>query len=335
MSSNDSQIELNRTYEGNALEFVRRVQGHPFDLTVTSPPYFRLREYSGNPAEIGREKTPQEFIDKLVTLFMAIAEKTTPSGSIWVNIDDSYDRGPMLITDRFVVAMSDAGLHCVNKVVWVKPDPQAESVGKRFSRKYEMFYWFVKSWDDFYWNPEASKMPVRQSTVKRMEYKFNVNKGTAVARMRGQLGDMSHKIDEILERGVDCGDAWILHTNKDRVDHIAPYPQHLILRPIVGCCPDNGIIFDPFMGSGTTGLVAKKLGRRFLGIDLNPASVTEANERCGSEQIGLFDSPPGHIMLAAPSAAPKAPSPMPPKTAPMKEIDEDLYDKEVEQIPLF
>lgn len=178
------------------------------------------------------------------------------------------------------------GWKLVNKVIWYKVDAMAESTQKRFSQKWEPFYWFAKS-DQYYFEPDAAKIPVKQSSVTRLEHKFNEGKSQDVSRMRGIIGDMTHKIDEYLQRGVNAGDVWPLVTNKERVQHAAPYPVSLCVRPIVACCPPGGVVFDPFAGSGTTGIATLRVGgdRVFYGTDINEKSVAEANERIKPDKL--------------------------------------------------
>lgn len=250
-----------------------------FDLTVTSPPYFNLRNYTYKEKEIGREPTPEQFIQSLLTTFSIVKQKTKNSGSLWVNIADKYERGPLQIPERFAYLMTHThGWHLVNDVIWYKIDAMAESVTRRFSQKYEHFYWFVKDVDEYYFNLEATKIPPKPATIARFDYKFNQGKSQEISRMRGMIGDMSQKADEYLKRGVNCGDLWTMPTNKRKVKHAAPYPIELVVRPIMACCPPGGIVLDTFMGSGTTALATIEMGegRKFNGVDLNEESIAEA-----------------------------------------------------------
>lgn len=280
--------EPNTIYHGDVRDFLREVPDLFFDLAVTSPPYWNLREYTGQANEIGLEKDIDAYLLNLLAVFDLLAPKLKDSGSLWVNIADTYRKGPLEIPQRFSYLMRQTrGWHLINAVIWYKVDAQAESCKRRFSQKYEMFYWFVKDYDKYYFNLEASKIPVTKATVERMNYTFNKGKGTDIARMRGMLGDQSEKIEMYLEKGVNAGDLWALPTNKDKVKHAAPYPVSLIVRPILACCPPEGNVFDPFMGSGTTALAVARMGegRKYYGADINGDSVAEANERLHSELI--------------------------------------------------
>ena len=280
--------EPNSIIHGDVREVLRDFPDNFFDLAITSPPYWNLREYTSDPREIGREKSSEQYVLHLLEVFDLVYQKLKPTGSLWVNIADTYDHGPLEIPQRLSYLMRNIRQwHLVNSVIWYKTDAMAESVTRRFSQKYEMFYWFAKDQKKYYFNQEAAKIPVTKSTVARLNYKFNLNKGTDIARMRGMLGDQSGKIDMYLEKGVDAGDIWAIPTNKDKVDHSAPYPIYLVVRPIVACCPANGRVLDPFMGSGTTALATVRIGegREFYGAELNLESVEEAVKRLAPEML--------------------------------------------------
>jgi len=279
---------------GDAREALRGFPKNFFDLAITSPPYWNLRDYTqGNPHEIGREPKPEQYILNLLSVFDRVKDCLKDTGSLWVNIADTFRRGPLEIPQEFSRLMRKTrGWHLVNIVIWFKVDAMSESVTRRFSQKYEYFYWFVKDVENYYFNETASKIPVKQSSVARLAHKFNANKGTDVSRMRGMIGDQSDKIDMYLEKGVNAGDLWIIPTNKEKVKHAAPYPIGLVVRPIIACCPPGGRVLDPFMGSGTTALAVLRMGegREFYGTELNQDSVKEAYDRLGPElqQGSLF-----------------------------------------------
>lgn len=284
----------NTVVEGECREVLSGLPDAFIDLVVTSPPYWDLRDYTqGDPREIGREPSKEDYIENLVSVFRAVRPKLKETGSIWVNIAETYREGlPKLIPWDFMYAMLRDGWHLINTVMWYKVDAMAESTDRRFSQKYEPFFWFVKDPDVYYFNQEGSKIPVKVSSVQRLEHKFYEGKSQEVSRMAGLIGDQSHKAELYMERGVNAGDVWAMPTNKVKVKHAAPYPVELCLRPIVSCCPPDGLVFDPFAGSGTTGVATLELGanRTFFGTEINPLSVEEANERLrpGIRQPTLF-----------------------------------------------
>lgn len=284
----------NRIVCGDVREVLRDLPPNLlFDCVVTSPPYWNLRDYTGdNPNEMGHEDSIDAYIRALVGMFQTIYQHLAVDGSVWVNLGDNFKNGhPQLVPWKFMFAMVEQGWLLRNIVIWYKPDAMAESVTRRFSQKTEPFFWFTKS-EDYHFDFSAATIPCKITTVQRLENEFYANKGSDVSRMAGLIGDMSHKVDEYLQRGVNAGDCWLINTNKEKVEHAAPYPPELIVRPIVATCRRGGLVFDPFMGSGTTALVTAQVGgnRRFFGVDINPDSVAEANHRVAEEvaQSKLF-----------------------------------------------
>ena len=286
--------EPNKVVHGDCREVLRDFPDSSIHCIVTSPPYWDLRNYTGgDEREIGRESLMHDYIEELTGVFSIAKPKLKDTGSVWVNIADTYRGGePKMIPWLFMNKMLQKGWHLINIVIWYKVDAMAESTNRRLSQKWEPFFWFVKDPDIYYFNPEGAKMPVKVSSVQRLEHKFNQGKSQEVSRMKGMIGDMSKMADKYLEQGVNAGDVWAMPTNKEKVKHAAPYPIELCIRPITCCCPEGGVVFDPFAGSGTTGVTTAMLGfnRTFYGTDINPLSVEEANERIAPhvQQLSLF-----------------------------------------------
>lgn len=280
----------NRVILGETREVLRDFPDSFFDLVVTSPPYWKLRNYTdGDQREIGQETSTTAYIQNLISVFRAIRPKLKDTGSVWINLGDTYvNGGPLLIPEEFIRLMARAqGWYLRNKVIWYKPDSMAESATARFHQKWEPFYFFTNKPKGYFFDVLGTKIPVSASTVKRMEYKFNDSDKVAVSRMRGIVGDQSHKIESYLQAGVDAGDLWIMPSSKEKVPHPAAYPVALCARPIVTCCPDGGVVFDPFSGSGTTGIAVLRVGghRVFYGTDISPGYVEDANRRLAQEAM--------------------------------------------------
>ena len=103
-----------------------------------------------------------------------------------------------------------------------------------------------------------------------------------------QLNDITIETDDILkniERGRVKRAVWSINTKPFKGCHYAPYPEELIKTPILACCPTNGIVLDPFIGSGTTGKVAKELGRNFIGFELSKEYCNIAESRINNVSL--------------------------------------------------
>jgi site-specific DNA-methyltransferase (adenine-specific) len=280
-------------------------------MCVTSPPYYNLRDYK-NSGQIGAENTVKDFVENLCKVFDEIHRILKPTGSCWVNIGDTYDKKRLLqVPSRFEIAMCDRGWHLRNEIIWSKPNPQPISSKDRFWGNHEKFFWFVKDVKKYYFNRDAILVPQAEISIRRMFSKNNMSKrkdfnatskeGFAIssnsqdkhyARMREEMGiDKEFNYEELIKSGK-CPtrpefDTWNIPSVTYKGAHFAVYPPELIEKPILSCCPEQGIVIDPFMGSGTTGEVAKLNNRRYIGLELNPEYAILANERI-SKVGGIF-----------------------------------------------
>ena len=304
-------LETNIIHVGDNLFHLTNIPDNSVDMCVTSPPYYNLRDYK-NSGQIGAENTVKDFVENLCKVFDEIHRILKPTGSCWVNIGDTYDKKRLLqVPSRFEIAMCDRGWHLRNEIIWSKPNPQPISSKDRFWGNHEKFFWFVKDVKKYYFNRDAILVPQAEISIRRMFSKNNMSKrkdfnasdkeGFAIssnsqdkhyARMREEMGiDKEFNYDELIKSGK-CPtrpefDTWNVPSVTYKGAHFAVYPPELIEKPILSCCPEQGIVIDPFMGSGTTGEVAKLNNRRYIGLELNPEYAILANERI-SKVGGIF-----------------------------------------------
>ena len=304
-------LETNIIHVGDNLFHLTNIPDNSVDMCVTSPPYYNLRDYK-NSGQIGAENTVKDFVENLCKVFDEIHRILKPTGSCWVNIGDTYDKKRLLqVPSRFEIAMCDRGWHLRNEIIWSKPNPQPISSKDRFWGNHEKFFWFVKDVKKYYFNRDAILVPQAEISIRRMFSKNNMSKrkdfnatskeGFAIssnsqdkhyARMREEMGiDKEFNYEELIKSGK-CPtrpefDTWNVPSVTYKGAHFAVYPPDLIEKPILSCCPEQGIVIDPFMGSGTTGEVAKLNNRRYIGLELNPEYAILANERI-SKVGGIF-----------------------------------------------
>ena len=304
-------LETNIIHVGDNLFHLTNIPDNSVDICVTSPPYYNLRDYK-NSGQIGAENTVKDFVENLCKVFDEIHRILKPTGSCWINIGDTYDKKRLLrVPSRFEIAMCDRGWHLRNEVIWSKPNPQPISSKDRFWGNHEKFFWFVKDVKKYYFNRDAILVPQAEISIRRMFSKNNMSKrkdfnatskeGFAIssnsqdkhyARMREEMGiDKEFNYEELIKSGK-CPtrpefDTWNVPSVTYKGAHFAVYPPELIEKPILSCCPEQGIVIDPFMGSGTTGEVAKLNNRRYIGLELNPEYAILANERI-SKVGGIF-----------------------------------------------
>ena len=283
-------LETNIIHVGDNLFHLTNIPDNSVDMCVTSPPYYNLRDYK-NSGQIGAENTVKDFVENLCKVFDEIHRILKPTGSCWVNIGDTYDKKRLLqVPSRFEIAMCDRGWHLRNEIIWSKPNPQPISSKDRFWGNHEKFFWFVKDVKKYYFNRDAILVPQAEISIRRMFSKNNMSKrkdfnatskeGFAIssnsqdkhyARMREEMGiDKEFNYEELIKSGK-CPtrpefDTWNVPSVTYKGTHFAVYPPELIEKPILSCCPEQGIVIDPFMGSGTTGEVAKLNNRKYIGL---------------------------------------------------------------------
>lgn len=287
------------------------------DLVITSPPYYGLRNY-GVEGQLGNEKTPKEYISNLIQIFGECKRVLKKTGSMWVNIGDTYASSGRLgneqsftrkkgittglreqdyspksqlrkqmgksllgIPEYLVIAMTyDLGLIRRNTIIWHKSNCMPSSAKDRFTIDFEYFYFFSKS--QKYWF--ETQYENRVDDRKRIKIKPGQQNYERWMNQEIHHGKRSEKYGEeiIIEmpstnRIKRC--VWKINTVPFPEAHFATFPQTLIETPIRACCPPNGIILDPFIGSGTVAVVAKKQRKNYVGIELNEEYIKLAKKR--------------------------------------------------------
>jgi site-specific DNA-methyltransferase (adenine-specific) len=252
------------------------------------------------PVEIGLEETPEAYVSRIVEVFMEVHRVLKPTGTLWLNIGDSYwggkgysdssagiyqyerrkagksitkeysnfgGKGTIRPTDRkheyiktgdligipwrIAFALQMAGWHLRQEIIWSKPNPMPESMKDRCTSSHEYIFLLAKS-RKYYFDCKAILDPT-------VDGKSTRNKR----------------------------DIWTIPVKSGKGDHHAEFPEALIVDCIKAGCPENGIVLDPFMGNGTTAVVARKLNRNYIGFELNPEYIKKSNRRLNRE-LGIF-----------------------------------------------
>ena len=276
----------NSIITGDALAELRKLPAESVQMCVTSPPYWGLRDYK-NKKQIGLEKNFEEYIQKLCAVFEGVKRVLKKDGSCWVNLGDTYSGGSnkdlpdkclCQIPNRFAVEMCRQGWILRNEIVWKKPNSMPSSATDRFTVDFEKIFLFAKS-KDYYFEQQLE------------EYNEPLNRwgGNFVKRLNGsdEYG-MKQRIRKYRpnEEGRNMRCVWEMNTTSFDGAHFAVFPPELPERCIKSGSKEGDIVLDPFFGSGTTGLVAKKAGRKYIGIELNPKYAALAEKRLRQE---VFD----------------------------------------------
>lgn len=248
---------------------------------VTSPPYWGLRDY-GQEDQLGAEDTPELYVQNLVEIFREVRRVLADDGTVWLNIGDSYvgtghkgdARDPKYgegrngqkialnnkvaglkskdligIPWKVAFALQADGWYLRQDIIWSKPNAMPEPVRDRCTRSHEYVFLLSKSRTYFYDN-DAVKEPTTD--------------GTALRNRR---------------------DVWSINTQAFKGAHFAVFPEALVEPCVLAGSEVGDVVLDPFCGSGTTGVVAKRFGRDFVGVELNPEYADIAENRISSVSV--------------------------------------------------
>lgn len=267
------------------------------DCIVTSPPYYGQRDY-GVDGQIGHEEHPSKFIEELVEVFRLCRQVLSETGSLWINIGDTYWSGKgahkskemkqsarrfgirpqdkpgdgkwarpkqlLLIPHRLAIALQDDGWLVRNDNVWIKPNPVPDQVRDRCSMSHEYVFHLTNSrWYYFNRLPVGREMPT----------------GSVLPPL----------------------DTWEVPPSNGNGIHKASFSEDLVRIPIVASTPPNGIVLDPFNGSGTSTVFARTHGFRSIGIDISASYCKQAAEALKHLDAALtVDSKEGYDPISEP-----------------------------------
>ena len=234
-------------------------------MCVTSPPYYGLRNYGDEENQIGLEQTPEEFIDELVKVFKEVKNVLTDDGTLWVNVGDSYynyrpGRGQGLAKQTVSNTKQDLPDVCPRRGNRLEGLKEKDLIGIPWMFAFAMRAdgWYLRQ--DIIWNkPNPMPESVRDRCTKSHEYIFLFSKSQ----------NYYFDVDAIKEPTRRKRSVWNVTKKPYKGAHFAVYPPELI-EPCIKAGSEKGdIVLDPFMGSGTTAMVAKSLGRDYIGCELH------------------------------------------------------------------
>ena len=295
-------METNKIYCESNLDTLKKMSDNSIDCVITSPPYWQLRDY-GYDGQWGLEPTFEEYLENLWSMMDEIYRVLKPSGTVWINLGDTYGgansmasnngragfgnkresinkRGIskclMLIPHRFAIGCIDRGWIMRNDIVWAKPNGMPEPVTDRFTKKHEYFFFMVKS-EKYYFDIDSIREKNKESSMKRVEYGWKSNHDSIGNIDIDKMGDRF--CNPLGKNPGDVSDFWAITTKPSSNEHYASYNEELIRKPILAGCPENGIIYDPFMGTGSTAESALRSNRKYIGSEMNEKYIEIANKR--------------------------------------------------------
>lgn len=298
-----------------------------------------LRDYNVE-GQLGLEKTPEEYVAKMVDVFREVKRVLKKEGTVWLNLGDSYNGMKIGNTNgtyadgvedeskvyaktnsfkkefapglkskdlvgipwRVAFALQADGWYLRQDIIWAKPNPMPESVTDRCTKSHEYIFLLAKSLK-YYFDNEAIKEKAvieeqRPSGVVRDRLYDYDSKEKAMGKRKGggPIGGVQKQrafgAKEQLGtfRQIDNGkrnkrSVWTVTTKPFKEAHFATFPEDLIVPMIKAGCSKGGIVMDIFMGAGTTAVVARKLGRNYLGIELNKEYIKIAEKRLAQQNL--------------------------------------------------
>ena len=296
-----------RILEGDVRERLVEIEDESVQTVVTSPPYWGLRDY-GVAGQLGLEDDPASYVDALVGVFEGLRRVLRPDGTAWLNLGDSYAsaddrwkgdggrngkqsshpgsfhtvRGSGVpvglkpkdlvgIPWRVALALQAAGWWLRADVVWAKPNPMPESVNDRPTKSHEYVFLLTRS-PRYYYDADAVREPHVEPERDRDDsggWSFR-----HAGKRRPAQADRGYH-----PAGRNLRTVWTIPTEPYPDAHFATFPRRLVVPCVKAGSRPGDLVLDPFAGSGTTGVVALRLERSFVGIELSPSYARLARER--------------------------------------------------------
>jgi len=264
--------------QGDALAELRRLPEGCAHCCVTSPPYWNLRDY-GVDGQIGLEPTPDAYVSTIADVFREVRRVLAKAGTLWLNLGDSYSAG----TDDAVSNRRDRTLCCAPRLHGKNaglPPKNLMGMPWRVAFALQADGWTLRR--DIIWHkPNAMPETVKDRPTCAHEYLFLFSKsrryyydGEVIKTAKSPNAHNGYQPDRANARTV-----WSIPTRPYAEAHFATFPEDLVAPCILAGCPPGGTVLDPFMGAGTTPLVALKTGRGVIGIEINPEYIALARKR--------------------------------------------------------
>ena len=300
---------------GNVNDKLKEIESESIQCVVTSPPYWGLRNYQMDD-QLGLEETPEEYVENMVKVFREVKRVLKHDGTVWLNLGDSYNgsgKGAWDKTDvqkevyvppkgtpvtrvkslkpkdlvgipwRVAFALQADGWYLRQDIIWHKPNPMPEPVTDRCTKSHEYIFLLTKSAKYFYDN-DAVREPVAESSIGRLNQNIDQQVGTTRAN-GGKKSNGNLKAVGDIEKGRNKRSVWTITTKPYKEAHFAVFPPKIPELCIKAGSKEGDIVLDPFFGSGTTGWVAQRLGRKWIGIELNAKYIKIAEKRFAQREL--------------------------------------------------
>ena len=249
-------------YHGSALDVLKKMPKKTVNCVITSPPYYWLRDY-GVDGQIGMESSVSEYINTLTEIMCEVGRVLRNDGVAFFNIGDTFYSGKGMSHGQDEKSKKRRfGLRAVDKSGGMGIGLQRKSligIPWRLATSFMESGWVLRS--AIIWH-RVNRLPeyVRDRPGRSYEYVF------LLAQSRKYYFNKKGLVDKKIEE-----DMWTISAQPKHAGGLdtAPFPAELVKRCLEAGCPKNGVVLDPFVGSGTTVRVANAMQISGLGIDLN------------------------------------------------------------------
>ncbi|OJV52293.1 MAG: hypothetical protein BGO31_05535 [Bacteroidetes bacterium 43-16] len=311
------KVDTNKIYTGDCLEGLQKLPDECVQCCVTSPPYWSLRDYRIE-EQIGLETDPEIYVQRLIAVFNEVRRVLKPDGVLWLNIGDAYWNqekqnmsagyrkygnkasqkrkihrsrfGTKTNSRRFELkskdliglpwmlafALRQVGWYLRQDIIWHKTNPMPESVRDRCTKSHEYIFLLSKN-QKYYYNHHAIKTDVKgenhhDRTARPAVKARNERWVNTIRKVRGPYLKANRR------------SVWPVTNKSFEGAHFAVFPPGIPELCILAGSREGDVILDPFMGAGTTALVARRHGRKYIGFELNPDYVDIAQKRLAENE---------------------------------------------------
>lgn len=336
-------------YHGDVREVLPTLPDESVNCILSSPPYWRLRDYK-IAGQVGLEETPEQYTENLVTIFRECRRVLRNDGTFWLNVGEKWASGGNGGGGKWMVERGHAWDHAKNATgwrnpppgykdkdmvgvpwmlafalradgwylrqcnVWAKPNGMPESVSDRSTVSHEYVFHLAKN-NDYYYDNERARTPAAPSSETRLAQDVDSQAGSARGNGGGKTNgpmkavrrsekqrDHSRRhngfndrwdamtLQQQQENGANLRSVWWISPAQTVDEHYAVMPERLAQICILAGCPEGGIVLDPFLGSGTTALVARANHCQCIGIELNESYIEIAKKRLRQDVFDFTSS---------------------------------------------
>ena len=262
---------MQRVIVGDALESLRNLPPNHVQCIITSPPYWGQRDY-GNDRQIGLEPEEHEYVSRIVDVFEEAKRVLRDDGTLWLNIGDAYLKKRLLgLPWRIALALQDTGWILRSEIIWHKTAPMPEGVSDRPVREHEHVFLLSKK-ERYLYNRKAVQVPTADIKTKPRNFR-KTGQGQVLRQ------DFGRPYEPRAER--DLRTVWTINPARCKVGetHFAVFPEKLVNPCVLAGSMKGSTVLDPFCGTGTVGVVARRHFREFIGIEINPKFAAFAEDR--------------------------------------------------------